>query len=76
MLDFKPLHPQDAQILRPYLTGEGRICDNTPGTAVMWRGSFNTHYAVRNGTAVLRMYHSQGGRNLLLSVRQCAGGAS
>lgn len=61
MLDFKPLHPQDAQILRPYLTGEGRICDNTPGTAVMWRGSFNTHYAVRNDTAVLRMYHSQGG---------------
>lgn len=55
----------------PYLTGEGRICDNTArNRRNVARHSFNTHYAVRNGTAVLRMYHSQGGETYSYPVRQ------
>lgn len=55
MLDFSPLTLSDLPTVRPYLTGQGRICDLTPGIALMWRSSFDTQFAVSDNTLVLRL---------------------
>lgn len=55
MLEFKPVEIGDIAVLRKYLLGQGRICDNTPGTAVMWRGAFKTQFAITKDTLVMKL---------------------
>lgn len=54
MLDFRPVTLDDAPLLRRLLGGEGRICDSTAGTVLMWRRYFDTRIAFAGETAVLR----------------------
>lgn len=62
MLDFRPVTLDDAPLLRRLLSGEGRICDSTAGTVLMWRRYFDTRIAFAGETAVLRA--SYRGRNV------------
>lgn len=55
MFEFRAVTPGDAAVLREYLLGQGRICDNTPGTAVMWRGAFKTQFAITRDTLVMKL---------------------
>ena len=54
MLDFRPVTLDDSTLLRRLLGGEGRICDSTAGTVLMWRRYFDTRIAFAGETAVLR----------------------
>ena len=68
MLDFRPVTLDDSTLLRRLLGGEGRICDSTAGTVLMWRRYFDTRIAFAGETAVLRA--SYRGRDVLYtSVR-------
>ena len=62
MLDFRPVTLDDSTLLRRLLGGEGRICDSTAGTVLMWRRYFDTRIAFAGETAVLRA--SYRGRNV------------
>ena len=62
MLDFRPVTLDDSILLRRLLGGEGRICDSTAGTVLMWRRYFDTRIAFAGETAVLRA--SYRGRNV------------
>lgn len=47
MLNFSPLHAADVPHIRKYLEQQPfRVCDNTPGTAFMWRKFLSTSFAV------------------------------
>lgn len=54
MLDFRPVTLDDSPLLRRVLHGEGRICDSTAGTVLMWRRYFDTRIAFAGETAVFR----------------------
>lgn len=61
MLHFTPLAPEDAGKLRLYFEfADNRICDNTPGTAVMWRDYFSTCYAIFNSTMICKLRGTDG----------------
>ena len=57
-MDFKRLTIEDLDIISPYLkTNPRRMCDFTPGTAVMWREFFSTEYCIFKDTLVFRVDH-------------------
>ncbi|MBE6689085.1 MAG: DUF2156 domain-containing protein [Ruminococcaceae bacterium] len=61
MLVFKKLTLNDIDALHPYFEySHSRICDNSMGTAVMWRCYFDTYYAFYNSTLILRMHSLSG----------------
>lgn len=55
MLSFKPLELTDITLLRPYYNQpHERICDHTPGVALMWRDFFRTEFALYDGALILK----------------------
>ena len=55
MEEFKRLSLSDFDILYDFfIKSDKRICDFTPGTAIMWRNFFSTEYAVMSGSLVFR----------------------
>ena len=61
MLIFKDLTLKDLPEITPYFRYQcSRICDDTPGVAVMWRDFFHTGYAVSGGSLILRLRFASG----------------
>jgi hypothetical protein len=61
MLIFKDLTLQDFSVIEPYFHSQcSRICDDTPGVAVMWRDYFHIGYAVSGGSLILRLRFASG----------------
>ena len=57
-MDFKRLTIEDLDKISPFLENNPRrICDFTPGTAVMWREFFSTEYCIFKDTLVFRVDH-------------------
>lgn len=60
-LDFKPVTLAEIPLLQSYfIRGRSRLCDQTLGGAMMWRGHFHTRYALREGYLFLQSEHIPG----------------
>ncbi len=58
---FQPLTLSDLPRIRPYFAAcTGRICDQTPGAAVMWRDYFHTRFAEEGGALYFHVVHYGG----------------
>ncbi len=55
-MEFKKLTVEDFDIIAKYFGDNSRrMCDFTPGTAIMWRNFFNTEYCVWKDTLIFRV---------------------
>ena len=55
MLEFTKLILKDIDIIRPYFTfSKNMICDNSVGSAFMWRDYFEVEYAEYNDTIIFK----------------------
>ncbi len=61
MLKFLPLNLEEINNIRQYFRlSSNRICDNTPGTALMWRDYFSNEYAVFDSTLIFKVKYFDG----------------
>ena len=62
MLEFTKLTLSDINIIKPFFSySKNMICDNTVGSAFMWRDFFEVEYAVYNNTVIFKAkvrYHN------------------
>ena len=80
-MDFKRLTIEDLDIISPFLENNPRrMCDFTPGTAIMWREFFSTEYCIFKNTLVFRVnyfghtaYSSPLGENAEAVISQLIG---
>ena len=56
MLDFRPLTPQDVDVVRPMLgDNPHRLCDLTVGGIFIWRDYYKTEYAIHEGVLYFKV---------------------
>ncbi len=56
MLDFHPLRMEDLPRLRRYFEySSSRICDTTPGSAMIWRDMYKTEWALYDGSLYFKV---------------------
>ena len=61
MLHFTDLTLQDLNTIEPYFRfQQSRICDDTPGVALMWRDYFHTTFAVFGDSLIFRLRFASG----------------
>lgn len=62
MLNFKKLTLSDIEIVKPFFAfSKNMICDNSIGSAFMWRDFFEVEYAIHNETIIFKAkvkYHN------------------
>lgn len=59
-MNFQSLKLSDAELIRPYfLMQSARTCDNTLGCVLMWRGYFDTCFALEDDTLVFKFIYGK-----------------
>lgn len=60
-MNFKKLTPQDiTTVLLYFALAKSRICDFTPGTAIMWSDYYNTEYCIDQNIMFCRQTNEKG----------------
>lgn len=72
MIEFKPLTIEAMPLLRHYFKHrKNRLCDNTPGVALMWRDTYKTAYATDGNCLYFKVDYPKIGSVFTLPICGC-----